>query len=373
MEKRAIIIILSILMINLCYNVNALVGVTPSSYEIDFQPNTKQKFRFDFIFDPGVEAEISVGGDLDKYVKLDRDYLVGGGRVIATLNLPSEIEVPGTHLLGISAKQIAKEEAGIRLIGHVIGVIKVKVPYPGKYAEIELYTTNANAGEAIEFTVLVRNLGKEDITANAVVEIYDKKDNYIGTVNLGNMFIKSPGTKQFQVKHDTSNYQSGDYKAKAIVNYGGKSAAEAEGSFRLGTLYVGISNYTKKFEENKLNKLDIEAESFWNDPIDVLYANVTLPDYNISFITPSMNIQPWSKQKLTGYFDTTPIKKSKFKANITLHYRGETTSEVVDLRFRKETDYRLYTIAGGVVIVFIILVFIIILLLIRMKNANKKK
>lgn len=372
MKKRAVIILVSILITVFCYRASAIVGVAPASYEIDFSPNLEQSFIFDFMFDPDAKAEIRASGDLEKYVKLNRDSIVGSSRVVATLKLPSDIEVPGTHQIGIIAKQSAEEGGGVKLIGEIIGVIKVKVPYPGKYAEIELYTKNANAGEPVELTVLVKNLGKEDIVATTLLEVLDNQDNHIENLNLGTEFIKSAEKGQFQKSLSTESYKAGDYKVKAIVEYGGEKA-EAEGSFRLGSLYVGISNYTKEFEKNKLNKLDIEAESFWNDPIDALYANVTIMDYGISFLTPSMDIQPWSKQRLTGYFDTSQIQENKFKAEIVLHYEGRTTSETVELRFKKEINYTLYLVAGGAALLIIILIIIIIILIKRNKNAGKKK
>lgn len=372
MIKEVVVFIFGIFLITiLCYNANAVIGVSPGSYIIDFEPNLEKNFNFNFIFDADAKAELYVEGDLSEYVKLDKKSLTGGGVVTASLKLPFYIEIPGMHIIFVGARQLPSEE-GMGIVGNVRGVIKVKVPYPGKYAEITLTTTNVNAGDPIELKVIVNNLGNDNITAATSINIYDSEGSYIETLNLGSKFIETKKSEEFFIQLNTSNYKAGDYKAMAIVNYDGK-IAQVEAVFRLGELYVGILNYTREFERNKINRIEIEAESFWNDPIESLYSNVKIINYSIDFNTPSIYLSPWSKVILNGFFDATPIKEDEFRANITLHYSGKTTNQLVDLRFKKEINYMLYAIIGAVAIMFVILVIVIIILLRRTKKSGKKK
>lgn len=372
MKRRVVEFIFCIFFIISLSNVNAIVGVTPADYELNFEPNLERKFNFNFIFDEGIKADVYAAGDLAEYVTLNKDSLNGGGSVVAYLKLPSEVEVPGTHRIAIGAKQSIPTKTGMAIVGDVRGVIKINVPYPGKYAEIEFKTTNANAGEPINFTVTVKNLGKENIYAYTSIEISDLEGSYIETLELGGLFVETTKSEIFFKQLDTSNYKPGDYNALVIVNYGGATMARAEKIFRLGTLHVGVFNYTREFEKNKINRMEIEVESFWNDPIQNLHAEVKILDYEISFLTPSTNLGPWEKKMLTGFFDTTAIEKEEFQANITLHYEGKTTSEIVDLRFKKETSY-LPSLIGGAAIIIILIVTITIIILLRKKRKSGKE
>ena len=368
MEKRAIFLIVCLIVC--CSNVYALSGVSPASYEIDFKPNLKQDFNFNFLFDEGVEAEIYVSGDLKDYVRLDRESLNGGGRVVVSLYLPLEIETPGTHRIRVGARQLPSEEEGIALVSDVGGIIKVQVPYPGKYAELNLKATNANAGEDINLELVVSSKGKEDIYARPVLKIFNLEGE-IEQIDLGERFIASTKNEKFLKTLSTATYKPGDYNVTAIIDYGGEKPAVASRIFRLGELRVGISNWTKEFERDKINRFEIRIESFWNDPIENLHASVEIFDYDIQFSTPSVSLESWKKDILTGFFDTREIKEKKFKANLTLFYEGLTTSEIVELEFKDKANIVLYSILLGLVIIVILV--IIVLMLKRKKNEKQKR
>ena len=377
MKKTEVIIFVILIVFALSWRVSAIVGVSPGGYEVDFQPGLKESYIFRYSFDAGVHARVYAKGDLAEYVTLSTDSLVGGGTVIATLDLPGEVEVPGDHKLYIGAEQQADEQGGgVGIIGNVRGVILVKVPYPGKYASIaDFHVTNANQGEPVNFTLYVNNLGKEAISVDAFVEIFDKSDSSVEIIYLGGEQIPTTGSRKFHRQFPTTNYKPGDYKARAIVKYEG-GELNMERIFRLGSLYVEIQNYTNEFTRDKLNSFDIDIESFWNDPIKNVYADVKIVNHDIKFSTPSLDLKPWQKAKLTGFFDTSGIEEDKFQANITLHYSGRETSKIVDLRFKKETNYVLYALVGGgifVGIMIISLIISVIILLTRNKNGKHKK
>ncbi|OGJ20831.1 hypothetical protein A3K73_01165 [Candidatus Pacearchaeota archaeon RBG_13_36_9] len=372
--KKIEAVVFSALIVILSWQASAMVGVSPGIYEVDFEPGLKESYLFSYMFDDGVKASVYAEGDLAKYVKLSTDSLVGGGQVIATVELPDYIEEPGNHKIFIGAMQKADEGEGIGMAGNVRGVILVKVPYPGKYASLsEFYVDNANQGEPVNLTLVVNNLGKEGITVNAFVEIFDDSDSSIEIVNIGNAYLDSKEEKTFRKQLQTTNYKAGDYRAKAIVKYDAGELTK-EQIFRLGTLYVGISNYTEEFQRDKLNQMDIEVESFWNNPIRDVYGEVQIIGHDIKFLTPSITLNPWKKQQISGFFDASEIKEKNFQANITINYEGEKTSKIVELKFKKETDYVLYALVGGGVFLGILIISLIIamvILLIRMRKNEK--
>jgi hypothetical protein len=265
----------------------------------------------------------------------------------------------------------------VGLAGNVRGILLIKVPYPGKYEVINSFeTTNANKGDPVNITMSVSNLGKEGIGTEAHVVIFNEKNKSVETYNLGSATIQPANSYQFFGMLSTTNYQPGDYRAEGYVDYDG-GQLKAQSLFRLGTLFVGISNYSKEFERNQINQFNIEAESFWNDPIRDVPAEVKIIGHEIEFSTPSVNLDPWKKQQLNGFFDTTGIEEKKFKANITLYYQGKSSSQIVNLKFKRETDYALYALIGGgiflgILVIATLVVLIVIMVKIR-KNGREKE
>ena len=371
MEKKVIIICLCILFF-LPFEVLAYSGVTPSSYDRDFKPNFKESFAFRFLFPENSVAELSVEGVLAEYVRLDKKTLKGSGVVIVLLELPEEVDSYGVNRIIVRAKQFVESKEGFSLAFSVGGLIRLRVPYPGKYAELDFKTHNVNQGEPVNFDLTIYSRGKEDIYATAHIDIYDSDNVFTERLNLGTHLIESAKNEKLSTKLNTENYVAGDYNATVVVEYGGENPAVDSKIFRLGKLFVDVSNHTKEFERGKINKFEIEVESFWNSEIENLYAEVDILGYEESFKTPSANLEPWKKTTLSGFFDTSAIEESKFKANITLHYHGETTSKVVDLKFVKDTNYIFYAILSASGIIFLILLVLVIYFLIRRHKSRKK-
>ena len=351
--------------------VYAMAGVSPPRYDVDFKPGLKQDFDFNFIFNKDSNAEVYVSGEFAEYVKLDKKKIVGSEIVRASLELPENIDIPGRHSIIVGARQVPSEGGGMMLAADIRAMIRVMVPYPGKYADLSFSATNANVGEDIEFLVTVYSRGDLDIYATPLIEI-SNSDEKFETLNLGTKLVKSTKNEEFSKSLNTINYLAGDYNATVIVDYGGEKPATASKVFRLGELFIGILNTSNYFERDKINKFKINVESFWNDPIKDVFAKVKIENYDIEFLTPSIDIAPWQKTDLIGYFDTSNIKEDNFKANVTLFYEEKITSKIVDLEFESEVDYTLYVVVGGLVLIMVILAFVLIWLLRRRKNEKKK-
>lgn len=363
------ILFFSLLFLFFISGVIAYPGVSPSSYEIDFEPGLKKSFLFGFFSPENMDMNLFVEGDLAEYVKLNKDSLKSSGEVIASLELPQVIVIPGVHIIYVRAQQNVKKNEGVSIALNVGGIIKVRVPYPGKYAELDFNVQNVNKGELANFDLTVFSRGEEDIFATAILEIREnQEEELIEKINLGSKNIESKKSEKFSLSLDTSDYLSGDYNATAIVEYGGENPSVSSKIFRIGTLFVSISNYTKEFERNKINRFVIEVESFWNDPISGLYAEVDILNSSESFRTPFVDLEPWKKTTLNGFFDTSNLDKDNFKANITLYYHNTTTSQVVDLSLLKEINYVSYVIIS---ISLIILLFLIWRIIIYIKKHYK--
>lgn len=345
----------------------AAVGVSPSSYSVDFKPGLTEVFPFEFYVDQGAKMEIFAQGDLAEYIELSDDNIEGRGHVNALLKLPDEIETPGTHTIYITARQVVDEENGFGIVGSIKGLIIVKVPYPGQYAIVEMSSTNAKAGEPVNLSVYIQNLGKENVHLRGQVGIY-RNETLIQEIDLGEFDLATPESTTILRTLSTRSYLPGSYRAVATVWYGDNNMAQGESSFRLGELAISIVNYTREFERDKINRIEVTVESNWNDPINEVYANITLQGYLMSFLTPSSSVEGFGRATLTGFFDTSGIQNDTFTGIIKVNYAGKSTEELAVFTFKKETDYLLI----GLIIAAVVVIGLILFITYVLRKAEKK-
>jgi hypothetical protein len=293
--------------------------------------------------------------------------------VLVKVSLPEDIDVPGPHNLYVGATQQIPGKQGIALVGNVKGIIRIMVPYPDEYAVVNLGVSNANAGKPVSIKLRIDSLGKKNITATTVLYVYDSFNRSIANLPLGTKTIASLKSEDIETQLNTQGYAPGYYRLEAIVEYGGtKGPARDSKPFRLGELFVNITRHSNDFEKEQINRMDIGVESFWNDPIQGVAANVSLLDYPIFFTTQAITLQPFSEGTLVGYLDTKGINATKFQAKITVFYEGKTTEKTVWLWFKKEKNNLVYYI-GAAVILIVILITVLLFLRKGRKNARSKK
>ena len=339
------------------FSVYAL-GMGPAKTEVNFVPN--YEFSVDYIIvdvSSNQELEVYAEGDLKEYVKFDKTNLIGEEGFKATIKLPDTIAKPGENKLFIGVKEVESSGGGIATRLAIEALIVVRVPYPGKYAEISFSASNANVGEPINFAVGVNNLGKEDITAKTNIEIYSG-DAIIETLDLGAKEIKTQTSASFEKDVSTADYKPGPYKAIATVDYG--KIAKAEREFKIGTLFFNITNWTSEVEKGKINPFYIEIESLWNSQIENIYAeaNVTNQEESVDFFkTPSVSLGPWQKTVLKSYLNAEKLDTGGYKANIELFYADKTTSKLVDIKVIESGILGL--IKNNILLIIVIVAFVV--------------
>ena len=372
-------VILALCVIYLAPLILGLSGVSPASYNIDFEPNLKQEFTFVYSFDKGTKIEAYINeGVFSEYVTIkSQEYQFGKKVVVVELKLPAEVEIPGLHRIRIGTRPIVSQKQGVMVVVDAGGIIKLRVPYPGKYAEISLNTGFANAGNDIPYSLIINSRGKEDLQVQPRLEIRNINNELINTIHLTERKIKSSEGFTYEGLIKTLNYQPGDYNLTAVVEFGGEKPTIATKKFRLGELKIEISNFTKEIESEKLNRFKVEIESFWNDPIQGVYSTMNVVGYPEKIIqTPSITLKPWEKKTLIGYVDTTGIEAERIQIQLNVYYANKTTMEVVEVKILQKTDWLFIGIVVGVIIAVILvlsLIIIIITLLIKLKYPKNKK
>jgi len=337
--------------------VSAISGVSPGSYEVDFVNSINEGYSFNFIFDEGVRSEIYVSGPMSEYITLDKETIVGSETVVARLNVGIEaLETPGLNKIKIGARQISGEGGGVGISSDVRGIIKVEVPYPGKYIDLEVVAPDANAGDRVELILRAFNRGNESVVLKPQIQIF-KNDEKVGGIVFDIDQIFPYDTHEYVGTLDTSGYLPGDYIATGLGEYNKGAVARVDNPFRLGEFKVLIGEYTKSFDGASIFEFNIEVTSNWNGIIDGLYAEVNINGYpDSSFLTSTTFIGAWKTIKLVGFFDTNEIRKDSVSGEIILHYGGEISRQNIDLEIVRERDYFSYFIY---LLIFIVLLGII--------------
>jgi len=360
-KKRFVLIVFGVLLVFNFYSVSAYVGLTPAKIEINFEPSYSFSVDFRILSDhPEQKFETYASGNFEEYVNFSRTNFTGGEGFTVYVDLPEKAKKPGDNYLYIRVGEVVEESSGIGTRLEIGALIIIKVPYPGKYAEIESFSIiEANEGEPVEFNLNVESLGEEDIYVTADIMVYSQGE-LIDNFALGGKTIKTQTLASFE-KIVEEGYQAGIYNSNVIVNYEA-GITNSSKQFRIGHLFVEIVNYSSEFVKGKINEFEIDIESKWNDHVQSVYAEVNVTDEGEEvdfFKTPSIELKRWEKKKLKGFFNAEDLDLGDYKAKITLFYGGETTEKEVDIKVvMSDSNKDLYIKIGiGIAVLIAVVVF----------------
>mgnify|MGYP001566083892 CR=1 FL=1 len=370
-EVAVFFIIFGMVIIFNINNVNAALGITPGVMEVDFQPNANFFVNFRVLsVAPDQNLTVYSTGDFAEYVTFDKTNLTGGEGFTAYINLPEKANRPGKNKLFIRVGEVRSTEGGIGARLEVGALIVIKVPYPGKYADISSFSVdNVNENEPVSFNAEVESLGSEPVDVMSNVEVYSN-NKIFESLFLGSKTIQNQAKDSFS-KVSEKIYKPGVYNATLTVNYGDeKRVLKSDVVFKVGTMLVDIVDWTSKVNKSGIRAFDIEIESKWNNDIRDIYAEVNVTDYNGTsvdfFKTPSVELKKWEKITLKGFFNAENLLEGTYKAKIKLFYDGKITEKIVDVKvlnlevYSFFMDKKMIMIIGGIAAVMIIIILLVI-------------
>jgi len=356
------------------------IAISPSIIDINFEPNFKQTYQFYVREDPGIDINVSVTGDLAEYITTsitEPSFRVDRIRYFSvTVELPEEIEVPGLHKCYIHADEIPPLGESGSTVAAYSGVktpINIWVPYPEKYIEARLTVPNVNVSEPVRMQISLISRGLSDTTAYGVIRIRDLGEKNIATLYTDSKLVKSMQKESLEAIWDTSGVPPGRYSATAEVEYGGKSPAISGTQFKIGDLLVKITNitYPEEIRPDRIHKLEVEVDSYWNMEIKDIYIQLSLSDDKSvlsSSKSETFDLDAWGRKTIPVFLDTTGIKEGEYDLTATVYYEGRTTEESVKIEI-KEPSY-LYILI--IILVAIIVVVMLALFLLRKRKEKKK-
>lgn len=385
--KEAVIflIFIGIIILNI-NNINAALGITPGRIETDFQPNMQFFVNYRALsVAHDQKLKVYAAGDFAEYVTFDKTNLTGGEGFTAYINLPEKASHPGKNALYIRVGEVSDNEGGIGTRLEVGALIVIKVPYPGKYADINSFSVdNVNENESVSFNTEVESLGNEPVDVTADIDVYSN-NKLFENIFLGSKTILNQAKDSFSKVSDKS-YKPGIYNATLTVDYGDENRIlKSDVVFKVGTMLVDIVDWTSKINKSGIRAFNIEVESKWNNDIKDIHAEVNVTNKNGTsvdfFKTPSVELKKWEKKTLNGFFNAENLEEGKYKAKIELFYEDKVIEKIVDLKvlelekpfFDKKMILIISSIAALITIIILLVIAVIYFYLKSRKTSNEQR
>lgn len=351
--------------------------ISPGKFVINFEP--KKEYSFNVIV--GGVPNLAVTGNVGYGIELEigklEDFEDGNKYFKLTIKMPESLPIAGDRIEvgGIKASEILGESMStISTSVNVVAPIYVNVPYPETYVLAYFDVANRNINETLDFYVRLSNKGKLDVDkAYVILDILSfgefDFDNKVVSLTSDTQKVTSRGETNFHILQNTTGWNPGEYKVIANVYYDSNNT-KLDRYFNIGSLNVLITNYTKNVAQGQINQFEVQIESKWNNRINNIYGEVSIN--GTTFRTPSVELNPWSKEILTGYWDTTNVLPGDYDTLIRVFYSGQTKTEkgVVKV-IKKEEKKKLLTTTTILIGVILLLVLIDIVFILIKKRSNK--
>lgn len=353
------------------------LGISPAKENVDFQPGAVLNYTFKIYADEGQTVEFYSAGEFSNLVSFDKKEITGEGFVGVTITLPESIDKPGSHIILIGARGKVDPAHGIGATEAVQAPIIVSVPYPGKYADIGLTCHSINFGESLAFGITLSSFGKEPVTGDATLEIQSENQT-VNTVDLGSQNIDNQKSETFDGMAGTELLKPGDYSAVLTFDYG-ERVAKSICNFRVGMLFVNITNYTREITKPGIKPFDVDIESLWNSDIDKIYGTVDLLLNGSkvgSFMTPWIQLSSWKTDKLVGYLDTDALQKGRYDISVRVNYGENYTLVRGSLDVKEAENQNGFYIIISLVLLGVVAAAVVTYVLIKRredKDGKKKK
>ncbi|QQG38594.1 MAG: hypothetical protein HYS32_03230 [Candidatus Woesearchaeota archaeon] len=377
--KKEVIVLFILLLFSLAIPsvTNAAIGISPGDQiYLNFQPGLEKDFSFKaFGVTETTKIKIFSEGELNSSTTFDVSEInqTSSTHIFnAHIRLPEKIEKPGEHIIYISVQSVSSLQGTIATSEKAQIPVHIFVPFPGKYIEATFNINDVNLGENLQFSLNIINRGTQALNeVYTVIDIFESSGNKLKTLETTKIPLQKEQEQKFNLILNSSELRGqGPYKSVATIFFDGETK-NLEEEFRVGVLNVNILNHTQIFEKDKINIFDVVIESVWNSKINNVFAKVRIE--NTEFQTPSVELSPWERKTIRGFFDTTNFEEGIYTANITLFYEKITTTKISQIEIVKKLkfDFNLTTIL--ILIIVIIIIIDILWLLVKKKKKNNEK
>jgi hypothetical protein len=351
MFKWMFLLLTLMLSINLIY----ALSVTPSVQDLDYSPG--ETVTIHFTFSGAEQAEVVLSGALATYSQLltpknNTGCLDKMCAIDIKISIPDLSNNPGRNDLTVAVSERDPNPdpfsgAGVSALPKILGIVRMMVPYPGKYltAKINPVVTSTKVGEQFPIIVEVINYGGQTIEhISGIARIYsfrEGEEEY--KVELSSLTNLGAGNKgELKALWDTKGVKPGSYGIIANISYdGGQYASTKYPGIKVGDKVVKVMEISpKELYTGKIQKVSFRVENFWNEAFDV-YVNAVLKEPNTPTILAEAK-SPLLKLEngigtVEGYLDLTDVKEGKYVLETETFFSGLSYKETYNISVLENT------------------------------------
>lgn len=326
----------------LSYQVYSL-GITPATRDIPYSIG-QHDFKFNVINQNPYETMNYVeilNNDFGDNVAFDAMAFKLPPNSIGVLSgqvLIDDSLKPGENCVRFKVTE-SKEERTSSIEARTAIIVKACtfVPYPGKYIEAKITQDTAVEDLPVYFSIDLENKGKSSIeSCDISVKIYDSSGILVDEIYPDEELSLDSLEKTTLFLKTNMPLKGGEYKGKLLLNYDGFSD-EKEFSLRVGKREVGIVDVPSTFYfKDDILTFKAKLKSFWNDQIDNIYLELSIPSLNKTLSSSVFSLNSWEEREIESIGKIQGLKEGVYKVNLTIHYDNASSSITKDVKFSIE-------------------------------------
>lgn len=357
-------LVLGIILVVVALQFVSAIGVTPGRTTFDFKPGMHEEVSFSIINSEHKDMSVvfMVRGDLADYITLTQAYAEFSSSEESksfsyAVDLPADIKLPGKHEAEIVALEMPKDikEQGA-FVGATIAVttqLHVYVPYPSKYAEVDVSIIEQEDGKTV-FLIPLVNRGELDIVnAKAVIDVYTSLNEKVVSIESESIAVNSLSRGEIMVEWDSREVNPGKYLAAVAIVYDNE-VINLQKDFSVGEMSLEIIEILiEDFELGGIAKFESLVENKWSSELDNVHLNIIV--YNnkgevmADFKSPMYDVLPLSKKELVSYWDTAGVHEGTYDGKLILKYGGRSTDRQIQMKITDDF-IEIFGLTGHVIV-----------------------
>lgn len=325
------------------------IGISPPKIVEDFESGETLTFTY-YLINKGqpTDADIEIHGSaLSQYVSIEENKVrlsQGVTPIELTVALPDYNDVPnayGEQIIKIFVAEKPSGGASFSAVTAVEGWLVFNVPTPGEYGEIsKLHIPTVVEGTNTSATITIKNRGTIPLqNKRALIEIIDVHNSVVDTISLPAVSVSDE--KIVSVDIPSALYDPAKYKATAKFFFDEqKLPAERSETFFVGDTDIQLISHTRALQEGKINKVNLQFQSLWGDPLTSVRAIIFDFEGNEQPL-PVIDFKAFEETTVQAFIDVPYLNESPFNVNtsnhtvkttVTLQFpTGETSNENKDI------------------------------------------
>lgn len=346
MRRFIFVSLVIVLILSVIGRVDAF-GLTPGRTTLNYEPGKEKTIEFSVINSDkeAMQLVVFVQGELNESISLSEVSFSmtpseGEHKISYTFKTPSNLK-PGKRTVEIVVVKLpTKAASGATFVGAAVGVatqLHVLVPYPGKYADVDLNVVGPDDKGTVNFLLPVTSQGDLDlIHVRGLIEVYSSLNEKVASISTDETSLKSGEHQELVATWDAKNLSSGVYRASATLIFD-EGVNSVEKTFELGKRALELQAVqVHDFSLGDIAKFEFLVENKWGQPITNAYLEMLIYNTNhdvmADFKSATYDVAALNKQLMVAFWDTKGVKEGTYSATALLKYGQASRQQDLQLK-----------------------------------------